>query len=113
MYTAQLKDIVKKELPGRNVYVLTEKLPVEKLTVGVCEVPPKSTMIPHKHSQEEIIYIFRGHGHVIVDGTMEVVFPGTLVHFPSNKEHCTSNESNETMQFVFCFSPTVVVGSYG
>lgn len=113
MYSINLKDVKVKELPGRDVYVLTENLKVENLTIGICEVPPQSTMIPHKHSQEETIYVLRGQGYVVVNGEKEIISPGTLVHFPSNAEHCTTNESDEIMQFIFSFSPPVVVGSYG
>ena len=113
MHTINLKDVAKKELPGRDVYVLTEKLQVKNLTVGICEVPPHSTMSPHKHSQEETIYVLRGQGHVIVGGEKEAISSGTLIHFPSDVEHQTSNESDEVMQFMFSFSPTVIVGSYG
>jgi quercetin dioxygenase-like cupin family protein len=113
MNTINLKDVKVKALPGRDVYVLTEHLATSNLTVGICEVPPKSTMIPHKHVQEETIYIMHGTGHVIINGDKEDVCPGTLVHFPSNSEHCTTNETDETMRFMFIFSPKVVVGSYG
>lgn len=113
MHTVNLKDVKVKELPGRNVYVLTEHLPVTNLTVGICEVPPRSTMLPHKHAQEETIYILRGEGYVVINGQKEAVAPGTLVHFPPNSEHCTTNETDELMQFMFSFSPPVVVGSYG
>ncbi len=113
MHTINLKDVKVKELPGRNVYVLTENLEVQNLTVGICEVPPRSTMILHKHTQEETIYILRGHGYVVINGEKEAITQGTLVHFPSNAEHCTTNETDEIMQFLFSFSPPVVVGSYG
>lgn len=113
MHCVHLKDVKVKELPGRNVYVMTENLDVNNLTVGICEVPPHSTMIPHRHSQEETIYILNGQGYVTIDGEKEAIAPETLVHFPSNIEHCTTNETSETMRFLFSFSPPVVVGSYG
>jgi quercetin dioxygenase-like cupin family protein len=113
MHTINLKDVKVKELPGRKVYVLSENLEVSNLTVGICEVPPNSTMVPHRHTQEETIYILRGHGHVVINGEKEPVSPGTLVHFPSNSQHCTSNETDEVMQFMFSFAPQVVLGSYG
>lgn len=113
MHSIQLKDVKVKELPGRNVYVLTENLNMSNLTVGICEVPPRSTMIPHRHSQEETIYVLQGQGYVTIDGEKEEIAPGTLVHFPPAAEHCTTNESDETMRFIFSFSPPVVVGSYG
>lgn len=100
------------ELPGRSVRVLSKALPVENMTLGICEVPPHSSMYAHSHSQEELTYILKGHGYVEINGTKEAIGPGTLVHFPPNAEHHTVNESDEGMQFLFCFSPQVVVGSY-
>ena len=113
MYTVNVKEVIKKELVGRDVYVLTEKLPVEKITSGICEVPPNSVMKPHKHEQEELIFILDGYGYVIIDGNKESISEGSLVHFPSSKEHLTCNESNDVMRFIFMFTPTVIVGSYG
>ena len=107
MYTVNIENVEKKELPGRCVYVLTQKFPIKNLTVGICEVPPKSTMPPHQHVQEETIFIINGFGYVVVDGVKELVNPGMLIFFPSDKEHFTSNESNDVMQFLFSFSPHV------
>ena len=113
MRATNIEQIEQKQLPGRAVKVLTEALPTENLTVGICEVPPRSTMDPHHHVEEEVIYILEGHGHCNVEGDDIPIEPDTLVHFPSDVEHFTANESDEVMRFVFCFSPTVVVGSYG
>ena len=113
MYAINVKDVKVKQLPGRDVYVLTEHLDTKNLTVGVCEVPPNSTMTPHKHWQEETIFILQGTGNCVVNGVKSPISPGTLIHFPSDSEHCTTNETDELLRFVFIFSPTVVVGSYG
>jgi quercetin dioxygenase-like cupin family protein len=111
-YTVNADQVETTALPGRSVRVLSKALPVERMTLGICEVPPQSSMDPHSHSQEELIYITRGQGYVEVNGTREPVRPGTLIHLPSDAEHFTVNESEEVMQFMFCFSPQVEVGSY-
>ena len=113
MNTINVENVQVKPLPGRDVYVLTEHLDTKDLTVGVCEVPPNTTMTPHKHIQEETIFILEGTGHVVVNGVEEPIKPGTLVLFPSNSEHCTTNETDGVMRFVFIFTPKVIVGSYG
>ena len=106
-------DAVKtKELPGRNVKVLSDALAVKNLTFGLCEVPPRAAMPPHSHVQEEVIFILEGHGNVNVGGQKEAVRAGSLIHFPSDVEHITTNEGDGVMRFTFCFSPPVVVGSY-
>jgi quercetin dioxygenase-like cupin family protein len=111
-YTVNLDEVDKISLPGRSVQVLSNDLAAEQMTIGLCEVSPHSSMSPHSHSQEELIYILQGHGYVEVAGKKELIRPGTLIHFPSSVEHLTANESDEVMQFLFCFSPQVVVGSY-
>lgn len=111
-YTINASEVELTALPGRSVRVLSKALPVKQMTLGICEVPPHSSMYPHGHSQEEVLYILRGQGYVNIDGTKEAIAPGTLVHFPSDAEHFTVNESDEVMQFIFCFSPQVEVGSY-
>ena len=110
--TVNIVAIAPKQLPGRSVRVLSDELPVQNLTFGICEVPPNSEMLPHSHLQEEVIFILEGQGHVTVGGQKENVQPGTLVHFPSGVEHFTANEDDKVMRFAFCFSPPVVVGSY-
>jgi quercetin dioxygenase-like cupin family protein len=104
--------VEKKQLPGRSVKVLTDLLLAKNITFGICELPPNSAMDPHRHVQEELIFILQGYGFVNVAGKKESITPGTLVHFPSGEVHFTVNESNQVMKFTFCFSPQVVVGSY-
>ena len=101
-----------KKLPGRDVKVLSDALQVKNLTFGLCEVPPQAAMNPHGHTQEEVIFILEGHGHVNIGGQQEQIRQGTLVHFPSGVEHVITNQSDGLMRFTFCFSPPVKVGSY-
>lgn len=113
MNTINVDNVQVKQLPGRDVYVLTEHLDTKNLTVGICEVPPNTTMFPHSHEQEETIFILEGSGYVDINGVKEDIKPGTLILFPSNAQHCTTNETDQVMRFVFIFSPKVIVGSYG
>ena len=112
VYTLRTDEVEQQELPGRSIRVFSQVLPVENMTFGICYVPPNSVMPSHNHMQEELIFILKGHGYVNVAGTEEPVEPGTLIHLPSGLEHFTANESDEEMQFTFCFSPPVVPGSY-
>ena len=115
MYTLNEEDVSRLEFPGRTVKVLVgnEKLAARKLTFGVAEVPPKSKMTAHKHEQEEVIFILRGHGRVKIGDSSEAIKEGTAIYLPSNAEHAIENESDKSMKFTFAFSPTVKVGSYG
>ena len=102
------------ELPGRRCRVIVggDYLKAANLTFGVAEVPPDSAMTPHKHFQEEAIYILQGKGEVVVDGQSEPLEIGTTIMLPANCEHCICNSSKQTMKFTFAFSPAVKVGSY-
>src|SRR3990167_7782084 len=95
------------ELPGRTCRVLVgnDRLKAENLTFGVTEVPPKTKMSPHKHVQEEVIFVLSGHGETKVDEHVEEIKEGTAIYLPSNVEHFIENKSNRIMRFTFAFSP--------
>ena len=114
MYTLNEANASRLELPGRTCMVLVgnEKIVAKKMTFGVTEVPPKTKMIPHRHKEEEIIYILKGYGEVQVNNNIEEIKEGTVIHLPSDSEHFIENKSSKTMKFTFAFSPPVKVGSY-
>ena len=85
MYTVDEKKVSALELPGRRCTVLvgSESLNAKNITFGICEVPPLGKMDPHAHAHaEEVIYIVRGRGYVVVDGTKEPLQPGTVIYLP-------------------------------
>lgn len=114
MNTIHEEEVKWLELPGRRCRVIvgSDYFKAENLTFGVTEIPPCSKMIPHKHSQEEVIYILQGKGEVVVDTKSEPLKPGTTIMLPANCEHFICNTSNQTMKFTFAFSPQVTIGSY-
>ncbi len=73
MFTLNEENVSRLQLPGRTCRVLVgnEKLVAENLTFGVTEVDSKSKMIPHKHKQEEVIFILRGYGRVKINDNSE------------------------------------------
>ena len=109
MYTLNEENAKKLELPGRTCSVLVgnETLNAENLTFGVTEVPANTKMTAHRHEQEEVIYIMKGHGQVKVDDSVEKLKEGTVIYLPSNAEHYIDNRSEDTMKFAFAFSPTL------
>ena len=115
MHTLNENDVKRIELVGRSCKVLVGKgeLKAENLTFGVTEVPAKTKMQPHRHVQEEVIFVLSGYGETNVDGSVERLEVGTVILLPSNSEHWIENKSDETMKFTFAFSPTVEIGSYG
>ena len=116
MYTLNLSDAKSKALPKRTVRVLVggeSPLQSNRMTFGVATVKPKTTMDPHTHSaEEEIIYVLSGDGYVDMGGVKEEIKKDTVIQVPIGISHCMSNQSDEEMNFIFCFNPPVVLGSY-
>ncbi len=56
---------------------------------------------PHKHSDEEqVYYILKGTGKLVIDGREIAVQPGDVAYFPVNVEHALYNEGDGDLQFV-------------
>lgn len=115
MYTIKEKDVPKINLPGRTCQVMvgSNNLIAENITFGIAKVPPFEKMSPHMHEkEEEVIYIIKGYGYVVVNKKKEVVEPGSTIFLPKGSEHFIHNQSADTMKFIFAFSPPVKVGAY-
>ena len=116
MNTVNIKEIKKISLPKRDIKVLVGTgSPINSLnmTFGVATIPPKTSMDPHAHNkEEEIIYILNGDGFVYIDGTKESIEQGSVIKLPIGSSHYLSNNSSDDMNFIFCFHPPVIIGSY-
>jgi len=108
MYSIHKSDARMLDLPGRivNVFVGGGKLSSERMTVGLTEVNPETSMPPHTHSDmEEIIFVIEGYGEADVGGSIERLEPNTAVVFPIGVPHVVRNKSRNPMRFVFMFNP--------
>ena len=62
----------------------------------------------HAHPNgEELIYIIRGTGRVVVDGEVDPVREGTAVLFPQGSVHMLQNTGGEEMKVICFFAPAV------
>jgi len=107
-YFSHFKEGKRLDLPRRTVTVIVgrDDFKSDRMTFGVTEVPPNTTMLPHVHQrEEEIIYIMDGHGYAQVGDETKEIDPGTVIIAKTGQEHFICNESNESMHFSFCFSP--------
>lgn len=96
------------DLPARiiNVFVGGGKLSSERMTLGLTEVHPRTSMPPHTHDdKEEIIYVIEGSGEANVGGSVEKLEPHTAVVFPVGVEHVVHNHGPTPLRFVFVFNP--------
>ena len=67
----------------------------------------------HSHPQgEEVIYILRGSGRVMVEGDVQAVCPGTTVVFPRGAVHMLHNTGSEEMKVVCFFAPATSLANY-
>lgn len=111
-YFSHLKEGKRLDLPKRTVTIIVGKddFKSERMTFGVTEVPPNTTMLPHIHqNEEEIIYIMEGCGYAQVGDETQKIEPGTVILAKIGQEHFISNESDKPMRFSFCFAPSMTV----
>lgn|ERR1035438_8000559 len=109
-------DVPEVELPGRHMRWLVnrETLNAEHLSVCTIRVAPGETVRPaHSHPDgEEVIYIIRGCGRVIVDGVVAAVKAGTTVLFPQGSIHMLQNNGSEEMKVICFFAPASNLSTY-
>jgi quercetin dioxygenase-like cupin family protein len=109
-------DIEELDLPGRHLRWLVshETLDATHLSMCVIRVAPGEKVRPaHSHPNgEEVIYIIRGSGRVMVDGKVDQVHPGTAVLFPQGKVHMLHNTGTEEMKVVCFFAPPTNLDNY-
>jgi len=103
------------ELPGRKWYHYSGPTitGAEHLTVGFAVFPAGSAPEGHVHpSQEEAIYITKGHGELVTpEGTVPLE-PGTTVFIPIGLHHATVSHGPGDLEMVTSFGPPVIPGSY-
>jgi uncharacterized cupin superfamily protein len=109
-------DVQELALPGRYLrwLVNAERLNAKQLSVCVIRVPPGEKVKPaHAHPNgEELIYIIRGSGRVMVDGAVEAVREGATVLFPQGSVHMLQNNGTEEMKVICFFAPPSDLSTY-
>jgi quercetin dioxygenase-like cupin family protein len=80
----------------------------------VIRVAPGQKVRPaHSHPNgDEIIYIIRGTGRVMVAGEVAPVREGTTVLFPQGAVHMLHNTGEEEMKVVCFFAPATNLENY-
>lgn len=59
----------------------------EKIEVGLYRMPAGTGASPHRHPNEQIIYILRGRVRARVGSHTQEVTPGGVIHVPPNTVH--------------------------
>lgn len=103
-------------LPGRQLawVVSPDGLPAESCSACVIRVAPGDRVRPaHSHPHgEEVIYIIRGEGRVLVAGEVSPVRAGSVVLFPRGAVHMLHNTGAEEMKVVCFFAPATNLENY-
>ena len=103
-------------LPGRHLRWVAnaDALEPQYLSASVIRVAPGEKVRPaHSHPNgEELIYIIRGTGRVLVDGDVSPVREGTLVLFRKGLVHMLQNTGEEEMKVVCFFAPSTNLDNY-
>lgn len=104
------------DLPGRHLrWLVTEgRLNAKHLSVCVIRVSPGETVRPaHSHPNgEEVIYIIKGSGRVLVNGEVAPVMEGSAVLFPQGEIHMLQNTGSEEMKVICFFAPATKLDNY-
>jgi quercetin dioxygenase-like cupin family protein len=104
------------DLPGRQLrWLMTEEnVNAQHCSMCMILVAPGETVRPaHSHPNgEEIIYIVRGSGKVMIEGVVEPVKQGSAVLFPQGKVHMLRNTGTEVMKVVCFFAPATNLDNY-
>ncbi|HKE23567.1 MAG TPA: cupin domain-containing protein [Bryobacteraceae bacterium] len=112
----QETDVEELNLPGRQLrwVVSPEGLKAESCSACVIRVAPGDKVRPaHSHPHgEEVIYIIRGEGRVLVAGEVSPVRAGSVVLFPRGAVHMLHNTGSEEMKVVCFFAPATNLENY-
>ena len=103
-------------LPGRQLswLVASGALPADHCSACMIRVAPGDKVRPaHAHPLgEEVIYIIRGTGRVLVAGEVSPVRAGSTVLFPRGAVHMLHNTGTEDMKVVCFFAPATSLDNY-
>ena len=109
-------DVEELDLPGRALrwLITPERLNAQHLSMCVIRVAPGQKVRPaHSHPNgEEAIYIIRGSGRVMVEGSVESVREGSAVLFPQGAVHMLQNTGEEEMKVACFFAPSTNLENY-
>ncbi len=103
-------------LPGRQLswLVASGAMRADNCSACVIRVAPGDKVRPaHAHPLgEEVIYIIRGTGRVLVAGEVSPVRAGSTVLFPRGAVHMLHNTGTEEMKVVCFFAPATSLENY-
>ena len=78
----------------------------DKIIVGFMRMAKGTHADPHKHPNEQWVYVIQGEIEATVDGKTTTAKAGDVIYFPSNAVHSTRIISDEDVVFFTCKDAT-------
>jgi mannose-6-phosphate isomerase-like protein (cupin superfamily) len=76
------------------------------ISVQISFIPVNSDQPVHNHEPEQIYYIIRGKGLMIIEDECEPVQEGDAIYIPGNKKHGIKNTGTETLEYLTANTPS-------
>jgi mannose-6-phosphate isomerase-like protein (cupin superfamily) len=116
MIPVNLKSSVKKELPGRTMWMLLNRAEhkVEELSVSYIEIPGQQAALPfHVHEESaEFIYIISGEGHIVCNNKTVDMPQGGAVLLEKGENHALFNDGTDPLCALCVFVPPASPDNY-
>jgi mannose-6-phosphate isomerase-like protein (cupin superfamily) len=108
-YVFAKKDAFHAEMknPSRNTHIWVDhEKGAKNISGGSCDIPVGSELPYHVHEkEEEIMFIYKGKGVVVVEGETFPLEPETMVFIPPGLKHTFKNTGSELLSFAFFYAP--------
>jgi mannose-6-phosphate isomerase-like protein (cupin superfamily) len=75
------------------------------ISVQISFIPVDSEQPVHSHEPEQVYYIIRGEGLMIIEDEREHVCAGDAVFIPGNKKHGILNKGKEILEYLTANAP--------
>jgi len=109
-------DVEEVSHPGRFMRWLAneDSLKAKNLSVCVIRVLPGEAVRPaHSHpNSEELIYIIKGSGKVMIEGEVGDVKEGSAILFEQGRIHMLKNTGDIEMKVICFFAPATNIDNY-
>jgi mannose-6-phosphate isomerase-like protein (cupin superfamily) len=113
MQTVKISEIPGEQFPsGRHTRIFVgpdSKLTAEGFVSGFVVVAPEGSVPLHSHEQEEVYYILKGTGEMIVDKEKQVLESVSAIYIPPHSRHTLKNVGPEELHMLFVYAPAGIV----
>lgn len=108
MQTFELAELLAARARAGELYHECVRVPA--LSAGVYVLPAGGADPQQPHSEDELYYVVRGRGSIVVEGERQPVAAGSLVFVPAQADHRFVEIAEELVVLVF-FAPAESTGA--